>query len=85
MKKGDRVQYTGPHTPWVGLTGVIREVIEPFPKILREPTVLYKMKWDDPPGKLDYAFITPYNIKQWSMLDDTSTDDREVHSAAKQG
>src|SRR5215467_4476651 len=84
VTKGERYVYTGPHEPWRGRRGVVDRIENPFDGT-RESYEIARLWWDDPPDpRMMIAYITPYNIKQWSKLDDASRDDCQVHSPAQQ-
>ena len=66
VKKGERWVYTGDHSPWRGHAGVIDRIENPF-KGERDEYEIARVWWDDPPDKrISFAYLTPYNIKQWS-------------------
>jgi hypothetical protein len=71
VQTGERWVYTGYHTPWRDRAGKIGRLENPF-EGTREGYLIARLYWDDPPDrKLPFAYITPYNRKEWTREDRT--------------
>ena len=68
MKIGERYEYVGKHSPWHGYQGTVTAIVRP-------PLYQYDLaqfEFDRAPGVENSVYITPYNSKQWRLIDEAA-------------